>query len=503
MPHSNPGNDLEQFTRLMRAQHSAVAILTFEEEYAVDIVRQTVMGRGEDLWLWTHTDGVRDGIIANGAPLVSTENPAAAIYSLLKDKGKKGIFLFLDLASHLDEKRCLRLLRELIHQCGPGTGRCVVLVDQQTSLPPVIENTVARMELSYPGEIEIDQIIKETLKNLHRQTPIELDIKRDHFSAIVRNMGGLTRRQVRQVAIELVADDRKLTGTDLSRVIESKRTLLSTTGLLEFVEAPASMDEIGGLSRLKEWLAVRANSFSDEAEEFGLHPPRGVLLLGVQGAGKSLAAKAVATAWQRPLLRMDVGAFYDRFVGESERRLRDAFKQAEMMSPIVLWIDEIEKAFASASSNSADGGLSKRMFGALLTWMQEHRSSVFLIATANDIAALPPELMRKGRFDEIFFVDLPTLEARKQIFSIHLRRRKQDTQSFDIAKLATEADGFSGAEIEQAVVAGLHEAFSKTTNLQTLHIVEALRSTKPLSVTMRERVQELRRWASERCVPAD
>src|SRR5207248_6122351 len=210
-----------------------------------------------------------------------------------------------------------------------------------------------------------------------------------------------------------------------------------------------------------------------------------------QGAGKSLAAKAVATAWRRPLLRMDAGALYDRYIGESERRLRDALKQTERMAPVILWIDEIEKGFASAASQSSDGGLSKRMFGTLLTWMQEHTAPVFLIATANDIEALPPELLRKGRFDEIFFVGLPGLEARTQIFSIHLKKRKRDPARFDLAALAEAAQGFSGAEIEQAVVSALHEAFAAHTELTTQHILDALKSSPPLSVTMAEKLEAL------------
>jgi SpoVK/Ycf46/Vps4 family AAA+-type ATPase len=226
-------------------------------------------------------------------------------------------------------------------------------------------------------------------------------------------------------------------------------------------------------------------------------------MLGVQGAGKSLCAKAIATAWQRPLLRMDVGALYDRYVGESERRLRDALEQAEQMAPLILWIDEIEKAFASAASRSTDGGLSQRMFGSLLTWMQEHEEPVFLVATANDIEALPPELLRKGRFDEIFFVDLPKKATRRQIFAIHLKKRQRDPEAFDLDALAAAADGFSGAEIEQAVIAALHEAFFEKQDLRTEHVLGALQSSPPLSVTMAERVAALRAWAEERCVPAD
>jgi SpoVK/Ycf46/Vps4 family AAA+-type ATPase len=211
----------------------------------------------------------------------------------------------------------------------------------------------------------------------------------------------------------------------------------------------------------------------------------------------------VATAWQRPLLKMDVGALYDKFIGESERRLRDALHQAEMMAPIVLWIDEIEKAFASAASQSSDGGLSKRMFGTLLTWMQEHQAPVFLIATANDIEALPPELLRKGRFDEIFFVDLPDAEAREMIFAIHLKKLKRDPKKFDLAKLAKTSEGHSGAEIEQAIKAALYTAFAHKQELTDQHLIDAINTSPPLSVTMAERIENLRNWATGRCVPAD
>jgi SpoVK/Ycf46/Vps4 family AAA+-type ATPase len=263
------------------------------------------------------------------------------------------------------------------------------------------------------------------------------------------------------------------------------------------------LDSIGGLRRLKQWLAQREHSFDPQARDFGVAAPRGVLMLGIQGAGKSLCAKAIATAWQRPLLRMDVGALYDKYVGESERRLRDALRQAEMMAPIVLWIDEIEKAFAAAASQSNDGGLSKRMFGCLLTWMQEHNYPVFLVATANDIEALPPELMRKGRFDEIFSSTCRAKMYAGRSSRFTCARGKRNPQSYELDQLATQTDGFSGAEIEQAVMAGLHKAFAEKRQLTTEDLLEIVRNSPPLSVTMAEKVAGLRRWALDRCVPAD
>jgi SpoVK/Ycf46/Vps4 family AAA+-type ATPase len=268
------------------------------------------------------------------------------------------------------------------------------------------------------------------------------------------------------------------------------------------------MDEIGGLSRLKKWLHQRKDAMREDAREMGLSPPRGVMLLGVQGAGKSLAAKAIAAAWKRPLMKLDPSVLYDRYVGESERRLREALAQAEAMSPVILWIDEIEKGFAGAASTSNDGGLSRRMFGTLLNWMQEHSSPVFLVATANDIEALPPELLRKGRFDEIFFVDLPGDEARRKILAIHLKKRKQDPAAFDLALLAERCEGYSGAEIEQAVISALHGVYAgrarqAAASLTTERLLEAILASPPLSVTMAEKINALREWARGRCVPAD
>ena len=257
------------------------------------------------------------------------------------------------------------------------------------------------------------------------------------------------------------------------------------------------------MRHLKKWLKQRENSFTDEAEKFGLNAPRGVLMLGVQGAGKSLCAKAIATAWQQPLLKLDPGTLYGSYIGESEKNLRFAFQQTEMMSPVILWIDEIEKAFASAASRSADGGLSQRMFGSLLTWLQERKEPVFVIATANDIEALPPELLRKGRFDEVFFIDLPDKETREQIFKIHIRKRHRDPKGFDLGKLATVSEGYSGAEIEQAVISALHQAYDEKSELDTEKIIHAVKISPPLSVTMAEKVQQLRQWAKNRCVPAD
>jgi SpoVK/Ycf46/Vps4 family AAA+-type ATPase len=495
--------DQQRFEQLVNARHPCVHIVTYEEDDALQTVRHAAVENGWDLWLWTVTGGLRDGLLANSASIADTEHPAAALFHLCRDRaGKRGLFVMLDLAGHLKDERTLRTLREAVAKLGKG-GCTLVLIDQNDEVPPVVKAGATRLEISFPDETELVEIVKRTLREVNEERRIQVNLSKRELDVVVRNLRGLTRRQARQVVIDSVAQDRRFDADDVNHVLALKRQALGSVGLLDFVEAPTSLDQVGGMKRIKQWLTSRESALSDEAIAFGIPAPRGVLMLGVQGAGKSLAAKAVATAWRRPLLRMDVGALYDKFIGESERKLRDALRQAEMMSPIVLWIDEIEKAFASAAAQSSDGGLSKRMFGTLLTWMQEHQAPVFLIATANDIEALPPELLRKGRFDEIFFVDLPDLESRTQIFSIHLKKRKRDPKKFDVASLAQASEGFSGAEIEQAVISALHDAFATKVEVSTEHILNALKNSPPLSVTMAEKVAELRAWSQGRCVPAD
>ena len=495
-------SDVERFERLLKAGHALVSIVTPEESEARSIVTRAAAAAGAHLWEWSLLDGVRDAGSPDGKPIGETENPAAGWYWLSK-QGLPAVNLLLDPAAHCEDAHALRALRRLVDRARE-TGATVVMLDHTAPKPGVLRAHATPFELNLPDDEEVEQIIRRTLKALHRQSPIEIELSGPDYKMIVKNLRGLPTRQAEQVIRDVVSEDRTLNGQDLNRIMALKRQLVAGEGVLEYVESPASLDQIGGLDRLKQWLSERERAFDDDASSYGLTPPRGVLLLGVQGAGKSLCAKAIATAWNRPLLRLDPGALYDRYVGESERRLRSAFRQAEAMAPIVLWIDEIEKGFASAAAQSTDGGLSQRMFGALLTWMQDHTEPVFLVATANNIDALPPELLRKGRFDEIFFVDLPGDAARRMIFEIHLRKRKRDPKKFDLDRLVEASAGFSGAEIEQAVVSALHGSYAqKQADPTTESIVACLEESPPLSVTMAEKVAKLRAWASERCVPAE
>jgi MoxR-like ATPase len=494
-------DDVERFEQLINAGYCCISIVSHEEQYALEIIQKAAIGQKLGMWIWSVAGGVREGLLSDSPYIADTESPAAGLRHLAGTR-EGSICVTLDLAEHLKSGLALRALRDVI-DCFEKNGNTLIMIDSTDKLPEVIKAYAKPFEISLPDRNELKSIVRKTLQRFHRKKPIEIGITQKGLETIVRNLRGLTRRQAERIIVDTVANDRRFDDNDINRVIASKRQMIQRGGLLEYIQTPLDLSEIGGMRRLKKWLKQRKDAFSPKAVEFGLEAPRGVLMLGVQGAGKSLCAKAIATAWHQPLLKMDPGALYASFIGESERNLREALRQTEMMSPVILWIDEIEKAFASAASRSADGGLSQRMFGTLLTWLQEREAPVFVVATANDIEALPPELLRKGRFDEIFFVDLPDYEVRKEIFAIHIAKRKRDPDKFDLDVLAEVSEGYSGSEIEQAVVSALHEAYSDRSGLSTERILTALRASPPLTITLAEKVQLLRTWAEKRCVLAD
>jgi len=494
-------NDVEQLRQLINSGYCCISIATYEERYALEIIRQVVLDRNGNMLIWSVAGGVREGLMTDSPSIADTETPSAGLRRLA-DAKEGSICVTLDLAEHLKSGQVLRILREMIDRFEEN-GNTLVMIDGTDKLPEAAKSYARPFEISFPDEKELHELIRMTLSRLHRKTPIEVGLTQRGLSAVVRNLRGLTRRQAERIITDAAAQDKSFTDDDINVVIASKRRMLQRGGLLEYIRTPLDLSEIGGMRRLKEWLEKRKDAFSSKAEYFGLRAAKGVLMLGVQGAGKSLCAKAIATAWHQPLLRLDPGTLYASYIGESERNLRDALRQTEAMAPVVLWIDEIEKGFASAASQSTDGGLSKRMFGTLLTWLQEREAPVFVVATANDIDALPPELLRKGRFDEIFFVDLPGEDVRKEIFAIHLAKRKRDPNKFDLNALAKASDGYSGAEIEQGIISALHEAYADKSSLSTERILVALETSPPLSVTLAEQVQCLRTWAQGRCVPAD
>lgn len=486
-------NDLEL---LVRSRNAVVVVETYEEARALELF--TRLGRRLFLpvFRWSRTDGLaRLDIQDHGAPGAHAE--PRAVLERIRALGQRGIYLLLDFHPFLDDPLHVRLLKD-IALAHPEQGQTLVLLSHRLELPPELAAYGARFELTLPDSARLEGIVREEARAWAAEHPgRRVRADPDSVRELVRNLAGLTVADARRLARRVIYDDGAITPTDLPEVMRAKHALLNRDGVLAFEYDTASFAEVGGFGRLKDWLERRRAAFLGEAQA-APDRPKGVLLLGVQGSGKSLAARAVAGVWRVPLLRLDVGALYNKYHGETERNLRESLATAEVMAPCVLWIDEIEKGVASGE---VDGGTSQRVLATLLTWLAENRRAVFVVATANDIRRLPPELCRKGRFDEIFFVDLPDRAGRREIFAIHLAKREQDPQRFDLDRLAAATEGFSGAEIEQVVVSALYSAAARELGNGQL-LVEAQR-TRPLSVVMAERIDALRQWAEGRTVPAD
>jgi len=496
---------VEDLEMLIRTRHAIVTIRTVEEAFASRSVGEAAAGLDMAVIEWTISEGLRRAAPDPGGTIAGTE-PLAAALRFMRGNDRAIVYVLKDAIRCVDGAPVERLLRDVAARFA-GDRRTAFMIDPAGRLPASVAPYAVPFDLPLPEPDEIYEVVKRTVRQLQRVETVRVEIDQEAFERFLANLRGLTRQEIAQVVSEAVLSDGRLDPEDVGRAAELKRRRLRTTGVLDYVAPPGEPLRIGGMAGLRRWLELRARALTEEARAYGLQPPRGILMLGVQGCGKSLMARYVAAEWKLPLLRMDVGALYDKYVGETERHLRRAFGIAGAMAPCVLWVDEIEKAFASAGAGAdgaaSDGGLSHRVFGQLLTWMQDHDEPVFLIATANDVSALPPELLRKGRFDEVFFVDLPSAEARREIFDIHLARRKRRPVDFELDALVAAAEGFSGAEIEQAIVAAMYAAFGAGRELTTADVLEEIGRTRPLSVLMAEKVAALRRWAEGRCVQAD
>ncbi|MGH9424654.1 MAG: AAA family ATPase, partial [Thermoanaerobaculia bacterium] len=396
-----------------------------------------------------------------------------------------------DMARHLDNPNIGRALRELSQKL-MATRSAIVLTGDPLELPKDVEALAVRFTLEMPDVTELRDVVRSVVDSISARQRIHIDLSRDDALRLVQALQGLTINQARQVVAQAIVEDGTLSAADIQTIVRCKGEMIERGGVLEFFPVEQNAFEIGGFARLKEWLESARVGFSAEARALNLNAPKGVLFAGVQGCGKSLAAKFVARQWELPLLKLDAGRLYEKYVGDSEKNFRKATALAEAMAPVILWIDEIEKAFAQGGSTDSDGGLSQRLFGSFLTWLQEKKDEVFVVGAANDLMNVPPELLRKGRFDEVFFVDLPTREERMSIFAIHLRLRKQNPSTFDLGALADATDGFSGAEIEQAVISALYRSLQKKQPVTSESIVESVRSTTPLSISRAEDVARVR-----------
>lgn len=401
----------------------------------------------------------------------------------------------------LDAPEIIAQLKEIHRKYFQHRG-AVVISGGTVDIPVALRALFTHVDLRNPSPEAYRQFIVSVLRDVDKRQKLRVDLGGTDVARLLEMMRGLTFFEVQKIITQAVVEDGVLGPGDLDKVLDAKRRIVEQSGVLEYFPHEYKLGDIAGLGRLKGWLQSRATAFTDpkRAKEFGLTPPKGLLLIGVQGCGKSLCAKAVAAEWRLPLLRLDPSNLYNKYYGESEKNLKRAIRTAEAMAPVVLWIDEIEKSLAP---DDRDSGTSSRIFATFLSWLQDKKENVFVIATANDISKLPPELVRKGRFDEIFFVDLPTADTRRGILEIHLARRQRDPSTFDLDRLVEASEGFSGAELEQAVVSSLYTVFANDADLTTEALEEEIRQTQPLSVTMAERVGAVRAWADGRSVPAD
>jgi SpoVK/Ycf46/Vps4 family AAA+-type ATPase len=460
-----------------------------------DLVRGAFGGKHRPLFRWSVTEGLRR-LDIRATPQLHNADPAVVLKHIRASEGP-GIYALLDFHPYLADPVNVRLLKD-IAVSGRRSGRTVVLVSHALDMPPELEQLSARFTISLPEETERAMLVDDVVQNWNRKNDGRVAVDPPALDLLVKNLAGLTRADAERLAHNAVFADGAITAHDLPDVMQAKYELLNRAGVLAFEYDTASFAEVGGLANLKAWLEMRRAAIVEEVPN--LDPPRGLMLIGVQGCGKSLAAKAAAGVLNVPLLRLDFASLYDKYYGETERKLRESLHQAETMSPCVVWIDELEKGIATGG---ADDGLSRRVLGTFLTWLAEKDRAVFVIATANDISSLPPELVRKGRFDEIFFVDLPDEATRAAILEIHLAKRDLAPADFDLALLGRQSEGFSGAELEQAIVSAMYLSTSSSEPLKTDHIAAELAGTRALAVVMREKIDALRAWAADRTVPAN
>ena len=487
---------------LIRARYPILYIKTPEEARVCRDLKAVANRVNKRMYEWSITRGLTpsselDTSVPKALP--RTKDPLDAL-AQVSDQVEPAVFLFYDFHPFLSRSHpeVIRKLKEIARYL-KSSYRTLIFISPIVELPIELEKETTVIDYPLPNHSDLDNLLVEISKQLEHNEGIHLQLDPPTREQLVEAALGLTLNEAENVFAKIIVETRQLKGDDIEKIVEEKRQIVRKNGLLEFFPTTESLDTVGGLQSLKNWLQQRSAAFSQKAEAFGIRPPKGVLLLGVQGCGKSLCAKAISRTWKLPLLRFDIGRMFGSYVGDSEANTRKAIELVESIAPAVLWVDEIDKAFSGISdSTGTDSGTSARVLSTFLTWLAEKRSSVFVVATANNISRLPPELLRKGRLDEIFFVDLPNETELVEIIQIHLRKRRRAPSEFDVSQLARLASDFSGAEIEEAINSALYAAFHHEEELRTQHIADAISQTVPLARTMDEQIKQLRSWAKTR-----
>jgi ATP-dependent 26S proteasome regulatory subunit len=492
----------EEIETLVRARYPILYIITNEETRVEAVLQDIAARRQKKVFEWTCSSG----LVPAGSSIQSqrnrnaaTKDPAAAL-DLVIDQIEPAIFLFKDFHPFLTRNNVaiIRRLKDIALHL-KNSFKTIVLISPVMEVPPELDKEITVINFPQPAKDDLGALLDKILEDVktYKQIQVELDLQ--SRERLLQAAMGLTLSEAENVFAKILVKYQRFSSEHIHEVFAEKQQIIRKSGLLEYYATDEDFKDVGGLAVLKDWLQKRAIAFTPEAADFGLPPPKGVLLLGVQGCGKSLCAKAVSRLWQLPLLRFDMGRMFGSLVGSSEENVRRAIAVAESIAPAVLWVDEIDKAFAgSQSSGMTDGGTTARVFGTFLTWLSEKTAPVFVVATANDVSQLPPELLRKGRLDEIFYVDLPSREERQEIFRIHLSKRGRPPEDFDLAALAEASGDFSGAEIEASIISALYDAFYTKQNLSTSQVVASLAQTVPLARTMAEMIDAQRNWARGR-----
>lgn len=489
---------------LLRAAYPIICVYSYEErrvEASIVKLANGASSGGTPVYYWSITEGL--GVagplgIQSGRANDDLCNPMAVL-DHIGDSGEPGVFILRDFHNYIEGSAgatVQRKLKDLAYfLTTEAVSRHIVIVGHYFEIPPSLEKIAAVVDFDLPDQSELSEVIENSLKDAGLEKVWD-DLKSDKevLQSVSQSTKGLTRFEVENVVAKSLVSKGKI---DINTILSEKKHIIKKSGVLEYYEPSCDMSLIGGLDNLKSWLSARGKAFSSKARDYGLPLPKGVLIVGVPGTGKSLISKAVGIAWSMPVLRLDIGALFGSFVGQSEANMRKALKTAEALAPCVLWIDELEKGLAGAMGGN-DGGTSSRVFGSFLSWMQEKTSPVFVVATANNVSALPPEMLRKGRFDEIFFSDLPTREEREDILKIHINRFNRSCNDYDVRSVSLVTDGFSGAELEQVVIDSLFSGFSENREPTIEDMLSAASVTVPLSVTMSNQLRDLRDWAKSR-----